>query len=184
MSYSFRPAETSDDFQQIRRLNHRIFSEELGQHEIRPDGLLADPFEARSRYLLALHDELVVGMICVHDDPPWSVVKRLADPAILAGLPPPLLEVRLLALEPEHRSRLVLAGLLAGVFEDATERGYRTLIISGVTSQVKMYRRLGFLELGPAVSDGHAAFYPMAMDLRAMPAQTLESWRRYQRRIS
>jgi N-acyl-L-homoserine lactone synthetase len=184
MSYSFRPAGTSGDFEQIRSLNHQIFSEELGQHALRPDGLLADPFEARSRYLIALHRELVVGMVCVHDDPPWSVARRLADPAILAALPHPLLEVRLLALHPAHRSRLVLAGLLAGVFEDATRRGHRTLIISGVTSQVKMYRRLGFAELGPAISDGDAAFYPMALDLRAMPAHTLQSWRRYQRRSS
>ena len=184
MSYSFRTAETADDFQQIRRLNHKVFSEELGQHAARPDGLLADPFEARSRHLIALHQDLVVGMVCVHDDPPWSVTKRLADPAIVDTLPPPLLEVRLLALAPEHRTRLVLAGLLAGVFEDAKERGYRTLLISGITDQLKMYRRLGFVELGPAVADGHSAFYPMALDLHALPAHTLQSWQRYQRRTS
>jgi hypothetical protein len=131
-----------------------------------------------------LHHEVVAGMVCVHDDPPWSVTKRLADPAMVDTLPGPLLEVRLLALASEHRTRLVVGGLLAGVFEDAVQRGFGTLLISGVTDQAKMYRRLGFVELGPAVADGQAAFYPMALDLSALPARTLETWQRYQRRTS
>lgn len=184
MSYSFRIAETADDFHQIRRLNHRIFAEELGQHPAQPGALLADPLEARSRFLIALHDDLLAGMVCVHDDPPWSVTKRLAEPAVLEALPPPLLEVRLLALAPEHRQRLVLRDLLARLFQDALERGYRTLIISGISTQVGMYHRMGFVELGPAVAEGLAAFYPMALDLHAVPAHTLASWRRYQRRTS
>ena len=185
MRYSFRIAGSANEFQQIRRLNHQIFSDELGQHVARPDGILADPLEARSRYLIALLHELVVGMVCVHDDPPWSVTKRLAQAAILDTLPPPLLEVRLLAVAPEHRNRLVLAGLLAGLLELALERGFRTLLISGVTSQVRMYRRLGFVELGPAVAEGQATFYPMALDLQTVPPHTVESWQRYhQRRIS
>lgn len=184
MTYSFRIAESVEDFRQIRRLNHRIFSEELGQHAARPDGLLSDPYEARSRYLLALCGDDVAGMVCVHDDPPWSVAKRLADASILEGLPRPLLEVRLLALAPEHRNGMVVAGLLAGVLEMALEAGCRALIISGVTSQARMYRRLGFAELGPAVADGAAAFYPMALDLQCLPAHTVEAWRRYGRRTS
>ena len=184
MTYSFRIAESAEDFQQIRRLNHRIFSEELGQHAARPDGLLADPFEARSRYLLALCGGEVAGMVCVHDDPPWSVTKRLAQASVLDRLTKPLLEIRLLALAPEHRNGMVVAGLLAGVLEMALEAGFRTLLISGVTSQVRMYRRLGFAELGPAVVDGAAAFYPMALDLQALPEHTREAWQRYGRRTS
>ncbi|HEY3443856.1 MAG TPA: GNAT family N-acetyltransferase [Paludibaculum sp.] len=184
MTYSFRIAESVEDFQQIRRLNHRIFCEELGQHAARPGGLLADPFEARSQYLLALCRDVVAGMVCVHADPPWSMTKRLADASILDTLPKPFLEVRLLALAPEHRNRMVVAGLLAGVLELALDAGCRTLLISGVTSQVKMYSRLGFTELGPAVADGAAAFYPMALDLHTLPAHTIDAWRRYGRRTS
>ncbi len=184
MSYSFRVAETAEDLQQIRRLNHMVFSQELGQHAVHADGRLIDPFEARSRHFLALHHDVVCGMVCVHDDAPWSVTKRLSAPAIVDTLPQPLLEVRLLAVAPEHRNRPVLAGLLAGVFEFALERGFRSLLISGVTEQVKMYRRLGFVAIGPAVAEGRARFYPMALDLQAVPAHILESWRRYQRRTS
>lgn len=182
MSYSFRLAETGEDLLQIRRLNHRIFAAELGQHGVRTDGLLEDHFEGRSRFLLALHHNELAGMVCVHDSPPWSVAKRLADPAILEELPRPLLEVRLLALAPEHRRKAVLAGLLAGMLEHALDRGGRTLIISGVTAQADMYRRIGFRELGPAVAEGRAEFYPMTLDLHALPATVRRSWQRYRRR--
>ena len=38
----FKQAETPDEIEQIHRLNHRIFAEEVGQHSRTPDGRLID----------------------------------------------------------------------------------------------------------------------------------------------
>jgi GNAT superfamily N-acetyltransferase len=182
MRYTFRQAESEADFDSLRRLNHLIFAEELHQHAAREDRLLVDRMERRSRYWIALAGDEVVGMVSVHDEPPFSVEQRLSDPAVLAALPGRKLEVRLLAVHPQHRGGLVVAGLLGPMIAWALTEGYELLLISGVEERAPMYRRLGFRELGPAVPDGGAAFYPMVLRLAELPGSILISIARYQRR--
>ena len=182
MRYTFRQAESEADFVSLRRLNHLIFAEELGQHSPHEDGLLIDRMETHSRYWIALAGDEVVGMVSVHDDPPYSVEQRLSDPSVLENLPGRKLEVRLLAVHPRHRGRLVVAGLLGPLIAWAFTEGYELLLISGVVERAPMYRRLGFRELGPAVPDGAAAFFPMVLRLSDLPGSILISIARYQRR--
>ena len=169
MSYQFKLAETADEFDQLRRLNHRIFAEEVGQHPADASGLLIDRFESKSEYWIAVHNGAVVGMLSVHDQPPYSVEKRLPSPEALDHWPSPKLEVRLLAIDPEHRNRLVLLGLLGNMAVQALHRGYATILASGITGRLEMYRRFGFEELGPPVEDGRAAFVPLALRLDRLP---------------
>ena len=184
MSYLFKPAETPAEFEQIRRPNHRAFAEELGQHGVQANGLLIDPLEQRSRYFVAIHRGSVAGMLCTHDDPPFTIEKRLPSSGVLDELPGPLLEVRLLAFDPAHRRQSALLGLFGCVFEKARAQGFRTMLISGVTLQLRLYRRLGFVPLGPAVPDGKARFVPMALDLETVTENLRALWRRYRRRTS
>jgi len=180
--YVFKTAETGEEFQSLRRLNHRIFAEEVGQHEARPDGVLIDPFEDKSRFTIAVHQGSVVGMVCVHDEPPFSVEKKLSDRAVLESLARPLLEVRLLAIDPEHRNRMVLAGLLGNMVEEAFAAGYGTLLISALADRMEMYERFGFSALGPPVESGSAIFVPMALKLSELPRQMLTDIARWRRR--
>jgi hypothetical protein len=174
--YSFKRAETDDDFEQIHRLNHRTFVEELGQHPPPGSGRLVDKFHGKNVYFVALTAGQVVGMISAHDQAPFSVADRLAEPELLCrpGINP--LEVRLLAIEREHRSGLVLAGLLWSMLEFANRR-YTDVFISGVMERAGMYERLGFRALGPAVRSGMAEFIPMSMKLPVEPRiQRLAQW--------
>lgn len=182
MRYTFRLAESEADYVSLRRLNHLIFSEELGQHSRHDDGLLIDRMESHSRFWIALAGDAVVGMVSVHADLPYSVEQRLSDSSVLDRLPGRKLEVRLLAVHPEHRRRLVVAGLLGPMIAWALTEGYELLLISGVVERAPMYRRLGFRDLGPAVSDGSAAFIPMVLALAELPDSILISIARYQRR--
>src|SRR6266852_1601010 len=104
MGYTVKLAETEAEYRGLRRLNHQIFALELGQHEATPDGLLTDRFEDRSRYIIALRDEAVIGMVAIHDKPPFSIEQRLADASVLDRIPGRKLEVRLLAIHPAHRN--------------------------------------------------------------------------------
>lgn len=180
MSYSFREA-SPDDFNAIRALNHRTFSEELGQHEVQPGGLLEDRFEARSRYFLAFENDSLVGMVCAMSGPPFSIESRLDDPSILDHWPEPRIEIRLLAIDPAHRNGIVMAGLLSRLTRGLRAMGARTLLISGVTTREQMYERLGFEELGPPVQSGRAAYVPMAMLLDRMTDVARRGLRRDQR---
>jgi predicted N-acetyltransferase YhbS len=174
--YSFKRAETDDDFEQIHRLNYRTFVEELGQHPPTGGGRLVDKFHEKNVYFVALTAGQAVGMISAHDQAPFSIADRLVEPALLdrPGIKP--LEVRLLAVEHEHRAGLVLAGLLWSMFEFANRR-YTDVFISGVVERAGMYERLGFRALGPAVRCGMAEFIPMSLKLPVEPRiERLAQW--------
>lgn len=129
-------AETSGDFEQIHRLNHEIFAGEVGQHHPDASGLLIDKFDGKNTYYLALRRGDLVGMVAVHDQPPFSITDRLADPGAIDRLPGRPLEVRLLAVRPGARRGLVLHGLLWQVYEHAHRHGHSQLLISGVEARV------------------------------------------------
>ena len=180
MKYTFREA-SPDDFDAIRRLNHRTFAEELGQHATQPGRQLEDRFESRARYYLALHGEDVVGMICAMHDRPFSVESRLADLSVLDAWPEPRVEIRLLAIEPDHRNGLVMAGLIGCMMEAVSAAGVRTMLISGISTRLGMYERMGFAALGPPVVSGQASYVPMAARLDLLPENARRGLDRAQR---
>lgn len=179
MKLTVRLAASPEDFDSIRRMNNQVFAFEIGQHEASLDGRLVDPFESRSQFLLAFDSDLPVAMVSFHGQPPYSVVKKLADPSVLDTLPGPLFEIRLLAIDPAHRGTPLLTILLARLFDGLREHGARTAIISGITTRAPMYRAMGFVEIGPAVQSGSAEFFPMALDLENLPASARAIYSRY-----
>ncbi len=177
--YHFKKAETSEELEQVFRLNHDVFAGELRQHHPSDEGRLVDKFHEKNLYLIALEDERVIGMLTTHDEPPFSVADRLADPRVLEPFGR-IVEVRLLAIEPEHRNRQVLTGLFTLLYENV--HTYDSIAISGYVEQSPMYYKLGFQALGPAVTSGKAQYIPMAakiVELRAratMWERKLEKW--------
>lgn len=157
--YRFKKAETEAEFDQLFRLNHAVFANELRQYTADPSARLIDKFHHKNLYLIALDGDALVGMIAAHDQPPFSIAARLEDPGILEPYGR-LLEVRLLAVEPAHRNGVVMQGLFLALYQHAG--GYDTLAISGYVEECSLYHRLGFRDLGPPVRSGQAEFVPMA----------------------
>lgn len=183
MTYRFAWAQSDEDFAALRRLNHDTFASELGQYEQSANRELIDRFETKSRFLLAWRENELAGMVAVHDQPPYSIEQRLR-PAELDRFEGRKLEVRLLAVRPGERHRMVLAGLLGRVLEHALEEGYRWLLISGLEERQAFYERLGFRAIAPAAMSGRAAYVPMVLDTTALPEAILtdmERWRRTRR---
>ncbi len=164
----FKQAETADEFEQIHRLNHQVFAEEIGQHPQTADHLLIDRFHSSNQYFIALDGERLVGMVSVHAGPEFSIESRLADPSLIHRLRAPL-EVRLLAVLPAYRNTLLLPGLLYQMYKYARRERYSDLLISGITSRREMYEKMGFHALGPAVACGAASFLPMVLPLDIAP---------------
>ena len=177
LRYRFKKAETPEEFEQIFRLNYAVFAGELEQHPAQPGERLVDKFHDRNRYVIALAGDEVIGMIAVHNQPPFSVAAKLADPRVLDGYGR-LLEVRLLAVDPVHRNGVVMAGLMLGVYEHA--RDFDAMVISGHVEKAGIYHELGFRDLGPPVASGQALFVPMAIRV----ADLAERQARWQRRLT
>src|SRR5262249_27206715 len=149
----------------------RTFVSEIPQHEDHGTGVLIDKFHNKNSYLIAIRGGRVVGMLGVHDQPPFSVADRLPEPEILQlpGVRP--LEIRLLAIEPEERNSPMFLGLIWVIYTHAENRGLTHLFISGIEDRVEMYQRLGFKPLGPAVRSGEASFVPMVLTVGDLPAR-------------
>ncbi len=182
--YLFKRAETADEFEQIHRLNYRTFVREIRQHEDNGRGVLVDKYHDRNIYFIALREGKLVGMISVHDQPPFSVESRLSDPSILRQPGMRILEVRLLAIEPGERKTVVLAGIIYSMNEFARAKGYTHYVISGVTDQLPLYKHIGFEALGPAVGDAAARFVPMMTTLERVETQMKRSKTLWQRRLA
>lgn len=181
--YTFKRAETDEEFQQIHRLNYQTFVEEVGQYPDTADETLVDKFHKKNHYFVALRDGDLVGMIATHDEPPFSVAGRLSDPGALEALGSHLLEVRLFAVRPDRRYGAVSRGLLYLVFEYARVNGYMHVIASGIASRMRFYERFGFRLLGPAVGQGETAFVPMVLSMNAVPDNINLVVQRIRRRI-
>jgi predicted N-acetyltransferase YhbS len=174
LRYRFKRAETQDEFDQLFRLNHATFAGELEQYPTLESGRLVDKFHDKNLYVIALLENEVVGMISLHAEPPFSVAAKLADPTVLDTLGK-VAEIRLLAVAPPHRNGVVMAGLMMSVYEHAS--AYDGVVISGHVDQCKLYRELGFKDLGPAVESGRASYIPMALRIADLK-QRRERWRK------
>jgi len=163
--YQFKLADSADEIEQIQCLVYRTFVVEIKQHADPGEGRLIDKFHDKNRYLVAVRDGRVRGMVAVHDQPPFSVADAIPTPGLLERLCPDLLEVRLLAVEPDQRQRRLFGGLLWAVYDYAQHLGYRYLAISGLRERQQMYERMGFLPLGEPVQRGQAYFVPMLLRL-------------------
>ena len=171
----FKKDDTGGEFEQVHALNYRTFAEEIGQFAADGSGILVDRFHAKNTYFVAVEQERVLGMVAVHDEPPFSAASRLADRTVLGTLRRPL-EVRLLAIEPHARHRMILAGLMWKAFEAAQGRGCSHILISGRAEKLRIYEKLGFRTLGPAVRAGAAWFSPMALAMEDAVQHPMRGW--------
>jgi len=181
----FKCADLPEEFEQIHRLNYETFVREIGQYPDTGQERLVDKFHEKNTYFIACKEDEVVGMVSVHDTPPFSVSEKLPDPSILQapGMKP--LEVRLLAVKPRMRGNgLVLGGLIWMVHRFAKENGHTHLFISGVEKQMKLYNVLGFRAIGEPVLRGNVYFTPMILDLRRISAQSRRELARLGSRMS
>jgi aspartate aminotransferase-like enzyme len=179
--YIFKSAVTHGEIEQIHRLNYRTFVREIPQHRDPGSERLVDKFHDKSHYFIALAEERVIGMVSVHDRPPFSIAEKLEDPRVLERPGMSALEVRLLAIEPDARLGKIFAGLLWLVQAHARAHGNTHLLISGLAEREALYRRMGFSRLGTPAQSGSARFIPMIAEIARFPdniKRDIERWGR------
>jgi aspartate aminotransferase-like enzyme/GNAT superfamily N-acetyltransferase len=145
----------------VSRLLYQTFVEEIPQHPPNAEGRHIDRFHAENRYVIALEGDVVVGVIALRGNRPFSLDQKLGqvDPFLPAGRR--ACELRLLAVTPSHRTTGVFRGLVESVVREGRDQGYDLAIISGTLRQTKLYRHLGFKPFGPVVGTEEAPFQPM-----------------------
>ena len=177
--YLFKIADTDAEFEQIHRLNFQTFVREIPQHADRGGDTLVDKFHHKNTYIVAVRAGRVVGMLCAHRTPPFSVADRLADPAVLTKTGVNVMEVRLLAVQPGERHGAVVLGMVFHLNEYGLKQGVTHFVISGVSEQRELYEHIGFEPIGDPVGSGRATFTPMWVPLERIQnkmSRTIEMW--------
>ena len=162
---TFKVATEDREFEQVHRLNHRTFVDEIPQHSASEDGLLVDRFHEENTYFLCLDDEQLVGMVAARGNRPFSLDSKLEDLDRYLPDEVSVCEIRLLAIDRERRKGRIIQGLLTNLAHYCIGKGYDAAIISGNVHQERLYRRLGFTPFGPRVGTPEAPYQPMIMDL-------------------
>ena len=181
--YWFKLARTPQEHEQIDRLLYETFVREVPRYEDPGGDRLVDKFHDKNHYIVAIRDTRVCGVIAVHDRPPFSVADALDGSVVLAKLQPRLLEARVLAVERRERFGRVFAGLGWSICEYARRGAYRYIAITGLAARRRMYQRIGFQPLGPALRRGKEYFVPMLLDLSNLPEEVRRTLDRVRRRI-
>jgi aspartate aminotransferase-like enzyme/N-acyl-L-homoserine lactone synthetase len=172
----FKIASEVSELDQIHRLNHATFAEEIPQHPRNGDGVLVDRFHDQNTYVIALDGDRLAGMLAVRTDRPFSLDTKVPD--LDSHLPEgrSVCEVRLLAVASERRRGTVFRGLMRLVIQHCLSRGFDTAVISATVRQLKLYGHMGFKPFGPLVGTPEAQYQPMYLTLEA----ARERWRAFE----
>lgn len=165
-----RRAQSPAEIEAIQGLLYRTFVEEIPQHPPNAERRLVDRFHEENSYFVCLREGVLLGTVTYRARRPFSLDLKLGD--VGPFLPPGrrLCEIRLLAIEPDHRHTSVAGRLLQALALHAIREGCDAALISGTTRQQKLYRHLGFVPFGPLVGAPGAQFQPMYLSLEAFKA--------------
>lgn len=166
MTLTFGLARRADD-DAIFALNYRTFVEEIPQHPANPDRRLVDRFHDQNTYVVARDGARVVGMVALRAERPFSLDEKVGpvDPHLPEHRS--LCEIRLLAVEPEHRHGRTFAGLLGALVQEGLARGHDLAVVSATTRQARLYRHLGCVPFGDPIGSEQARYQPMYLTLDA-----------------
>lgn len=162
MSFVYKIAETSGEFEQIHRLNYETFVEEIPQHERNDSSILMDKFHNENTYIICLNDERVIGMIAVRSTRPFSLDGKIGS--VEEHLPFAIenpVEIRLLAIEKKYRNGRPFLGLAQALIRYCVKLGYDIAFISGTVREQKLYSQLGFTPFAHLTGSEEAAYQPM-----------------------
>ncbi|MEL7656150.1 MAG: GNAT family N-acetyltransferase [Bacillota bacterium] len=160
-NYQIKIAESENEFNHIHRLNYKTFVEEIPQHQGNEKGSLIDRFHSENTYIIALEGGELAGMIAVRGERPFSLDSKIPDLDQYLPTNKSICEIRLLAVEKEHRGGPVFFLLMKGLAQYCREMDYNYAVISGTTRQQKLYRHLGFAPFYSAVGKKGACYIPM-----------------------
>lgn len=172
LPWVFKLASEPWEFEAVCRLKYRTFVEEIPQHAANPERTLGDDRLAHSACYVCVAGHRLLGMVAISGVRPFSLDEKV--PGLDSYLPPherPC-EIRLLAVEPEHRRGPVFGGLLACVLRHAQRERFDLAVISATDRQEHLYLHLGFMPFGPPLGTPEARYQGMYITWDRLVAST------------
>jgi histidinol-phosphate/aromatic aminotransferase/cobyric acid decarboxylase-like protein/GNAT superfamily N-acetyltransferase len=151
---------TQEDRPLIYRLRHDIYAAELGQHNVRQDGMLSDALDEGNTYMVATIAGDLAGFISI--TPPelgrYSIEKYLGRDELPIVLDDRTYEVRVLTVSPAHRNSGIASYLMYGAFRWIEEHGGEQIIAMGRDEVLSIYQSFGAQLLGRRIISGSVTY--------------------------
>jgi len=173
-----RIASESWEFDEIHRFNHQTFAEEIPQHPVNGTRRLVDRFHDQNTYIVAVRGRRVIGMVVVRGRRPFSLDQRLANLDSYLPSGRSVCELRLLAVDKASRATGFLPPLLDYTARHCLREGFDLAVISAITTQLRLYRHIGFEPFGPLTGTAPVQFQPMMLTLERFAARLPASFQR------
>lgn len=163
--YWCKIATTDKEFDEIAKLNYETFVEEIPQHQSNEERRLVDRFHDENTYLVVYKDTEMVGMLAFRDKRPFSLDEKIGKVELKLDkeVCEKLCEIRLLAVKKDYRNGRVFSQLAKAIYTYVYNKEYSAAVISGITKEEKLYRRLGFQQFGEMIGTAEATFLPMIL---------------------
>lgn len=157
---------TDSDREQIYRIRHAVYAEELGQHPRNAEGALRDALDAVNDYIVVLEQDRVVAFVAI--TPPtagtFSIDKYFSRTDLPIRFHERLYELRLLTVCHGYRHAMLLRLLVEATFGHLHALGATEAIAIGRQEILDLYEGLGFQRLGLTLQSGRVSYELMKID--------------------
>jgi histidinol-phosphate/aromatic aminotransferase/cobyric acid decarboxylase-like protein/N-acyl-L-homoserine lactone synthetase len=150
----------SADREEIYRIRHEVYANELQQHPANAAMSLCDSLDAANKYIVARIAGKIAGFVSI--TPPglqnYSIDKYFSRETLPFPVDDGLFEIRLLTVLKTHRGSDVATMLMYGAFRCAESRGGRHIVAIGRREIIDLYLKVGLRPAGKSTRCGLVAY--------------------------
>lgn len=158
------------DLPSIFQLRHQVYALELGQHPPNSSEMIRDAVDDYNVYLMVKRHEQLLGFISITPpgSPKFSIEKYLERSEHPEFDWQSIHELRLLTVCPAERHGSVAWTLLYAAGRWLQENGASVCLGMGRRQIMKLYRRIGFADLGVRIKSGEVEFLLMTVQRKSI----------------
>ena len=155
-----------EDRTEIYRQRFQVYAKELGQHTTNGIKSISDPIDEYNHFLVVKRRQEIVGFVSITPtgSPQLSIDKYLQRNQFQHLEWETLFELRLLTVVPSERQGPVTGLLLYGAARWLQQHDARHCIAMGRQEVMRLYRRIGFSQLGKTIHSGQVKFELMMIE--------------------
>ena len=148
------------DRQEIYKIRHLIYAQELNQHAVNPSQQLTDDLDAENKYIVAKAGNQILGFISITtpNSKKYSVDKYFSRLDIPYPFDEYLYEIRLLTVLEKSRNSYLALGLMYAAFRWVQSHGGLHVVSICRSELVEMYRKAGLNPLSLRAVSGKVTY--------------------------
>ena len=148
------------DRQNIYKIRHLIYAQELNQHAVNSSQQLTDDLDAENKYIVAKTENQILGFISITtpNSKKYSVDKYFSRSDIPFAFDEYLYEIRLLTVLEKSRNSYLALGLMYAAFRWVQSHGGLHVVSICRSELVEMYRKAGLNTLSLRAVSGKVTY--------------------------